>query len=85
MKITHVAIKCDIGTFSLPSPNRHHNVLHQFLPFYEEDVSEGFLCEDGLFYTRTEAMKIAEESGQLNRLVGDQYYQGPCLFSEDLW
>ena len=85
MKITHVACKTELGIFSLPSPNRHHNIFHNLLPLYEGWIVEGFLGQDGNFYNREEGMKLAQESGQLNRLEGDQYYQGPNLYSEDLW
>ena len=88
MKITDVAVIFEGEIYSLPAPNRHHNVLHMM---YGKGIRingpsvQGFLGEDGVFYNRREAMKLAEESGQLNRREGDQFYQGPDLYSEDLW
>ena len=82
-QITHVAIKNTQTNeiFSLPKPNRHHNIIHND----PEHSIEGFLTEENRFIDRREAYLMAKHSGQLNRLKGDQYYQGNELFSEDLW
>ena len=37
------------------------------------------------FAHRAEALEIATANGQLRRIQGEKYYQGPDLFSEDLW
>ncbi len=87
--ITHVAVKTGEKNWSLPKPNRHHNILREM---YESGVSrdyanetEGFLDEDGNFLNRSEAYLLAVSTGQINRRTGDQYYQGKELYSEDLW
>ena len=50
--------------------------------FGERDV-QGFLDEDGKFLNRKEAFTLATESGQIRRRPGG--YDGPELYSEDLW
>jgi len=81
-KITHVAIKYANKVFSLPAPNRHHDVIRMIGGVYGPDV-QGFLDANGTFLNRKQAFLIAEQTGQLNRNPGG--YQGPELFSEDLW
>jgi len=83
-QITHVAIKYNGTTYSLPSPNRHHNVIRMIGGVYGNDT-QGFLDDSGEFLTRKEAYVLAVQNGQINRLKGDQYYQGEELYSEDLW
>jgi hypothetical protein len=84
LKITGVAIKYNNTVYALPKPNRHHNVIHSI-----EDISgpheEGFILDDGTFLGRRAAMQLAKENGQLNRRSGENFYQGPDLYSEDLW
>lgn len=83
--ITHVAIMRHGVIYSLPKPNRHHNVF-AIMPKHEDrekhDI-QGFLDESGRFLTRDEAYILAKSSGQLNRRPGG--YDGNLLFSEDLW
>lgn len=86
-RITHVAIKYDGKVHSLPEPNRHHNVIRMIaeengVGIKGPDV-QGFLDSHGRFLNRREAMRLAAASGQINR--GEGGYQGPELFSEDLW
>ena len=83
-QITHVAIKYNGTIYSLPAPNRHHNVIQMIGGVYGNDV-QGFLDDSGEFLTRKEAYVLAVQNGQINRLKGDQYYQGDELYSEDLW
>ena len=88
--ITHVAI-FDPNTntrYVLPRPFRHHHIYH-FSKYlgkgqHKLPLVEGFEA-DLNFLTRLEAYTVAVATGQLNRRVGAQYYQGPELFSEDLW
>jgi hypothetical protein len=82
--ITHVAIKCNGYIYSMPKPNRHDSILHRFnaITFPYE---EGFTDINGKFYSRTEAMQIAINTGTLKSRVGRRYFQVPELFSEDLW
>ena len=87
--ITHVAIVYDNKTYSLPKPNRHHNVVRMI--FQDNGIgvkgpdTQGFLDSSGKFLNRRDAMVLATSTGQLNRLPGDHVYQGPDLYSEDLW
>ena len=87
--ITHVAVQFKEVVHSLPKPNRHHNVIRMIAQENGVGIDgphkEGFLDNYGTFHNRTSAMLIATSAGQLNRKAGDNHYQGPELFSEDLW
>ena len=83
--ITHVAISLNGTIYSLPRPSRHHEIYHSIMGALLHDPVEGFLDEQGKFLTRLEAMERAIKTKQLNRRKGKKYYQGPELFSEDLW
>ncbi len=84
LRVTHVAILLDGQAYSLPAPNRHHDVIH--LMVHEHNLptpvigEQGFLLEDGTFAGRVLAARNAIGSGQIERLE-----QPPRLFSEDLW
>ena len=82
--ITHVAIIYNDVVYSLPKPNRHHNVI-RLIGGISGPHKEGFLDENMKFYNRKDAMLLAVSNGQLNRKQGAEFYQGPELFSEDLW
>lgn len=75
--------------YRLPAPNRHHNVLQEIVNLKGsrliEPNEEGFYSACSTFLTRGFAMEVALACDQVNRRVGAQYYQGPELFSEDLW
>jgi hypothetical protein len=84
-QITHVAIKFLGEVYSLPRPNRHHDVIRKIV--FDDKVAEsvdgdeqGFLDEDGRFLTRHRALRLAQVNGQ---------YDGEgrlgMLFSEDIW
>lgn len=81
-RITHVAIRYAGETWRLPAPNRHHHVIRAIGGIKGPDV-QGFADENGTFLNRRHAMTLAMLNGQLNRRPGG--YQGPELFSEDLW
>lgn len=83
-QITHVAIKVGNKVYSLPSPNRHHDVIRMIGNEADRGI-QGFLDENNVFLTRKQAFCVAQETGQLNRRPGPGHYQGPELFSEDLW
>ena len=83
-KIVGVAIMYNGKLFSLPSPNRHHNVIRSVNGIYGPH-EEGFILDDGTFIGRIGAMQLAKDNGQLNRRKGENFYQGPELYSEDLW
>lgn len=80
--ITHVAIRYNGNVYTMPAPYRHHDVIRMIGGIAGPDV-QGFMTNRGDFLTRTEAMKVAVAAGQLKRGPGG--YQGPELFSEDLW
>lgn len=82
--ITHVAIRYMGQVYSLSSPNRHHHVIRMIGGIYGYH-EEGFIDSKNQFLNRTQAMDLAKTNGQLKRRPGDNYYQGPKLFSEDLW
>lgn len=83
-KIVGVAVRYNGTVFSLPSPNRHHHVLRMIGGIYGPH-EEGFVLDDGTYVGRIGAMQLAKDNGQLNRRKGVNYYQGPELYSEDLW
>jgi hypothetical protein len=83
-KIVGVAVLYNGQIFSLPAPNRHHNVLMTTSGF-NRPYEEGFILDDGTYIDRIGAMQLAKDNGQLNRRSGENFYQGPELFSEDLW
>ena len=80
--ITHVAIVQDDVTYSLPKPNRHHNVIRMMMGEHgcRGDAEQGFLLEDGTFVRRKPAGRIAIKTGQIEKLNW-----GNQLYSEDLW
>lgn len=82
--ITHVAIAYKGSIYSLPAPSRHHNVI-RMIGGMRGPHTEGFLDSYGSFLDRRDAMKLAESNGQLNRRPGAEHYQGPELYSEDVW
>ncbi len=77
--------------YSLPKPNRHHNVIH-YIHNLTGDYGigaeqtpdgrdgQGFYLEDGTYLDRYQAAILAVESGQI-----DKTNWGKELFSEDLW
>lgn len=83
-QITHVALKDGNKVYSLPAPNRHHNVISMMGGTHGQEV-QGFLDANGTFLNRKQAFLVAQQTGQLNRRPGPGHYQGPELFSEDLW
>lgn len=83
-QITHVAIKYANKVFSLPPPNRHHDVIRMIGGISGPDV-QGFLDANGVFLNRKQAFEVATQTGQIKRPDTPGTYQGPQLFSEDLW
>jgi hypothetical protein len=82
--ITHVAIAYKGKIHSLPAPNRHHHVI-RMIGGMGGPHEEGFLDSDGRFFGRIAAMELVKDNGQLKRRPGANHYQGPELYSEDLW
>ena len=82
--IIGVAVQYDGTTYSLPAPNRHHHVIRMIGGINGPHV-EGFLLDTGEFIGRIGARQLAKDNGQLKRRPGKDNYQGPELYSEDLW
>lgn len=85
--ITHVAIQYAGKTYSLPAPNRHHDVIRLIAAENGVGIAgpdvQGFLDFDGNFLNRKDAFVHVSKSGQLKRIPGG--YNGGNLYSEDLW
>lgn len=82
--ITHVAVRFAGQTYSLPAPNRHHNVLRVIHAAHKKTWPniQGFLDNRGKFLGRREAVRVALKARQV--LKPDDL-RGHRLFSEDLW
>jgi hypothetical protein len=86
--ITHVAIRFNGVVYSLPKPNRHHNVIWliveqtgvETVDAHGED--QGFLDSEGEYLTRKEALDNARFNDQLR---DDRPIWNEELFSENLW
>lgn len=84
--IVGVAIRSTRGVvFSLPQPNRHHDVIRAIVERTKKHVpytwKQGFVDEDDKFYTRNQASRHAKKCGQ----ISDNRFHRTELFSEDLW
>lgn len=87
VRITHVAIVYGGRLYSLPAPNRHHDVIRAIYEKTGQPVMrnwQGFLTSEGKFVGRKEAVKIARRAGQLN-VVRPKTSPRSILFSEDVW
>jgi len=92
--ITHVAIKFHGKTFSLPAPNRHHDVIRLIVDETgvshvdeingnpDECEAQGFIDETGRFYNRKQALAHALYHEQVR---DPSKVRLGMLFSEDLW
>jgi hypothetical protein len=86
--ITHAAIRFRGKIYSLPSPNRHHDIIRKIVEetgaeaVDGEERDQGFLDSNGMYLTRKQALISAEKNDQLlpNRPV---YHNQLC--SENLW
>lgn len=87
-RLVGVAIRLDDGeVFSLPAPNRHHDVIREIRRARGMDVHvsgdrQGFITDAGEFLSRKQALDVANIQGQI--------IKGPSapvhgLFSEDVW
>ncbi len=88
-RITHVAIRFQGTVYSLPAPNRHHDVIRKIaeetgadtVPSMGED--QGFLDAEGRYLTRRQALGVAGREGQIKEnALGPEIGK---LFSEDVW
>jgi hypothetical protein len=89
-KIVGVAIKAEDGTvYSLPKPNRHHNVIELMsnlgIPWpVTKNTIQGFILDDGDFVDRRIGLCVAGRAMQF--LPGKGHLKGIReLFSEDVW
>lgn len=86
--ITHVAIRWREKVYSLPKPNRHHDVIRliaeennvSYVDAREDD--QGFLDENGQFYRRRAALMHALMH---NQVKDPKQVRLGMLFSEDVW
>lgn len=89
--IIAAALRYDRVILSIPVPARHGDILHAiYHQFGDYDLEQGFLTDKGEFLDRKEAMKHAVLCGQgtprRDVMAREQIvYQGPELYSEDLW
>lgn len=87
--ITHVAIRFQGKVYSLPAPNRHHDVIRHIVAVtgvktvdaHEDD--QGFLIDGQRYARRKPALRHAIECSQLK--PGCMGVQLGKLFSEDVW
>lgn len=83
LTVKTAAIRIGEAVFTLPRPNRHHNVmwlLHILGVGAGQMHDSGFVLSDGTYAGRVEAADIALRSGQIETLISS-----PNLYSEDLW
>lgn len=81
-RIVAAAIVYKGKTYSLPAPNRHHNVIwliHDETGDTNIQGTQGFLTDTGKFVGRKQAKAIALKSEQITETEHDD------LYSEDLW
>lgn len=87
--ITHVAIRFQGETYSLPKPNRHHDVIRlivektgaKYVDAREDD--QGFLIDGERYCRRKPALRVALQCGQCQPgCLGAKLGK---LFSEDVW
>lgn len=83
--ITEVAIKIGTTIYSLPAPNRHHNIIWKLaeegIELPDDDI-QGFLTDEGKFLDRFEALGYALKHNQVKDVNN---IRANRLFSEDLW
>ena len=87
--IDRVALKMERGTiYSLRKPKRHHDVIQAMSEFESYgDIArseQGFMTDKDEFLNRKEAFIYAKKLGQVLPRKFHQY-NGPDLYSEDLW
>ena len=86
-RIVAVAISRFGMTFTLPPPNRHHDVLREMFQRFriEQDsaTEQGFITSEGRFVRRKLAARIARAARQIGRKKRTDPQD--TLFSEDLW
>lgn len=96
--IIAAAIKIAGVVCFISAPARHHDILRGMKRGFTSrtdcgymEETQGFLTDKGIFLNRTEAMQHALECGQgtprrdTMLFIQPNAYNGPELFSEDLW
>lgn len=83
--IVGVAVQYAGKTYTLPRHNRPHDVIRSIPGGVKGPDTQGFVLDDGTFLGRRGAMQLALDNGQIKRRPGKENYQGPELYSEDLW
>lgn len=72
--------------YSLPAPQRHHQILHAFAVLHQQLVrgstEQGFLTSEGQFVNRSDAVRIAVCAGQVS---AHELINPRQLYSEDVW
>lgn len=83
LTVETAAIRIGETVFTLPRPNRHHNVmwwLHVLGIRSRQMHDQGFVLSNGQYVSRTLAAKLALGNWQVQKLIA-----APNLYSEDLW
>lgn len=87
--ITHVAIRFQNKIWSLPPPNRHHDIIRLIVKetgvkyVDARDDDQGFLIDGVDYYRRKPALRHAKQCGQLKPgCLGEKLGK---LYSEDVW
>lgn len=83
LTVKTAAIRIGEAVFTLPRPNRHHNVMWwlSVLGIGPGQMREqGFVLSNGRFAGRFDAANLALGGGQVKKLIAP-----PNLYSEDLW
>lgn len=89
-RITAAAIRINGVICQVPSPGRHHTIIHALAEAGHptpvgvgEHSEQGFVTSRGRFVDRETAARVAVEAGQLP--AGYEFKGGGQMFSEDLW
>lgn len=86
-RLTGVALNWKGRVYTLPAPNRHHQLLAHATEILElpreacNVENQGFVTSSGRFVDRKEALGIARAAKQVRRDIG----RAKVLFSEDVW
>ncbi len=87
--ITHVAIRFNGIIYSLPKPNRHHDVIRHIVETTDTKYvdahgdDQGFLDDKGVYYRRKPALMHAKANNQVK--PGAMGLRLGELYSEDIW
>jgi hypothetical protein len=88
INITHVAIRFEGTTYSLPAPARHHDVIRdivkktgaRYVDVHDDD--QGFIDSNGRYLDRHRALMVARAAGQV---IDESKVRCEMLTSEDVW